>query len=509
MHLRRTLSLAAVLLSAVTLFAQEPAQEMPPLPTLKLSTSIVVLDVVVTDKKGNLVLDKTRDDFTIVEDRVPQKMRSFEPPSAHVMPPNVVVNGVDDLKKIGDAPVNILVLDELNTRFEDMAYVRYSMLKYLNAQPAVLKLPTVLLLATNTRFKQLHDYTQDRDALIAQVKNEKPELPTKMMAGRGGSAAVERMAQGLASLEQIAQASGGTPGRKNVIWVGNGFPSADLVGLDDKTAATIEAAIKQVTDMLLAARITMYTINPTMNSTVTLDVETPDDLTMAETDTGGEPFSGSVQFSTFGPATGGRAFLSRNDINNEIAEGISQGANYYTMSYAPVNGSADAAKYRNIRIVMKDPNLHATTRDGYYPPTASTANPTVGEAPKQAKAQLQMEISNAVNSAISYNGLGVTAVKAGADYTLTVKGAGLEWKMVDEKTERTEATVIAAWYGGKDGMKLLGHAGKELLATRPVGSAGDATLTMPLVVPPGATRLRFVVRDAVNGRMGTADILKP
>ncbi len=509
MSLRSTLSLAAVLLCSAPLFAQDASQELPSLPTLKLSTSIVVLDVVVTDKKGNLVLDKTRDDFTIVEDKVPQRMRSFEPPSAHVMPQNVVVNGVQDLKKIGDAPVTILVLDELNTRFEDMAFVRYSMLKYLKAQPAVLKQPTVLLLATNTRFKQLHDYTQDRDALIAEVNHEKPELPTKMMAGRGGGVAVERMAQGLASLEQIAQASAGSPGRKNVIWVGNGFPSADLVGLDDKTAATIEAAIKQVTDMLLAARITMYTINPTMNSTVTLDVSTPDDLDMAETENGGEPFSGSVQFSTFAPATGGRAFLSRNDINNEIAEGISAGANYYTMSYAPVNGSTDAAKYRNVRIVMKDPNLHATTRDGYYPPTAATANPTVGEAPKQAKAQLQMEISNAVNSAISYNGLGVTAVKDGAEYVLTVKGNGLDWKMLDGKTERTEATVIAAWYGGKDGMKLLGHAGKELLTTRPVGTAGDATFKLPVTVPAGAARLRFVVRDAVNGRMGTADILKP
>ena len=100
-----------------------------------------------------------------------------------------------------------------------------------------------------------------------------------------------------------------------MIWVGNGFPSADLVGVDPKTAATIEAAVRQCTDMLLAARITMYTINPTMNSTVSVDVETPEDLTSAQTDNGGELYSGTIQFSTFAPATGGRSFLSRNDIN--------------------------------------------------------------------------------------------------------------------------------------------------------------------------------------------------
>ncbi len=407
--------------------AQEAAPVALPggLTTLKISTRIVVLDVVVTDKKGKLVTTGPgKDDFTIVEDRVPQEILSFEPPSAHALPANVEVKSADDLKKIGDAPVTVLVLDELNTRFEDMTYSRNAMVKYLQAQPAVLKQPTVLLLATNTRFVQMHDYTQNRDELIEQIKHQMPEYPTKMMAGRGGAAAVERMAQSLASLEQIAQASTGTSGRKNVIWVGNGFPSADLVGLDPKTAATIEAAVRQCTDMLLAARITMYTINPTLNSTVTLDVETPEDLTSAETDTGGELYAGTVQFSTFAPATGGRSFLSRNDINNEIAEGIAAGSNYYTMSYAPTNRTDDAQKYRNIRIVMKDPNLRATTRNGYYPPTAATTNIAATEAPKQAKAQLELDLSNAVNSAISYNGLEVKATHVGAVWVLQVKRRG-------------------------------------------------------------------------------------
>jgi VWFA-related protein len=482
-----------------------------PTTTLKLSTRIVVLDVVVTDKKGNVVTQGlAKDDFTIVEDRVPQTIRSFEPPAEHVMPANVVVNSAADLKQIGDAPVTMLVLDELNTRFEDMSFSRDAMVKYLKAQPAVLKQPTVLLIVTNTRFKQLHDYTQNRDELIAAVKNEKAEYPTKMMAGRGGGVAVERMAQSLAALEQIAQASAGTPGRKNVIWVGAGFPSADIVGLDPKTADTILAAVKQCTDLLLEARVTMYTINPTLNSTVTIDVQTPDDLTMAETTSGGEPYSGGVQFSTFAPATGGRAFLSRNDVNNEIAEGIDQGSSYYTMSYAPTNKTDDAARYRNIVIVMRDKNLRATTRNGYYPPTAATRNIALTEPPKQAAAELKMEISNAVNSAISYNGLDVKAVKVGDQYVLRVKGKDLNWAALGDDKEKTEVSVIAAWFDEKG--KLQGHAGKELTATRALetdlANAGDAAFAMPVALPGGVGRLRFVVRDAVNGRMGTVD-LKP
>jgi VWFA-related protein len=473
---------------------------------------MVVLDAVVTDKKGNLVLDRSQDDFTIIEDRVPQVIRSFEPPSAHTMPANVVVNGIQDLKKIGDAPVTVLVLDELNTRFEDMTYVRNAMIKYLAAQPAVLKQPTLLLVATNTRFLQMHDYTQDRDELISEIKHSVPEYPYKMMSGKGGAFTVERMAQGLTSLEQIAQASAGTPGRKNVIWVGNGFPSVDISVLDAKTTETIQSAIKQSTDMLLAARITMYTIDPTLNSTVTFEIETPSDLDLAETDTGRDPFAGLVQFSNLASATGGRVFLSRNDINNEIAEGISAGSNYYTLSYVPLNRTDDVTKYRNIRIVMKDPNLHATTRDGYYPSGVAATNPTVGEAPKQAKAQLELDISSAINSAISYNGLSVTATKAAAaTYAITVKATGLDWREVDAKSERAEATVMAAWYSDKG--KLLGHVGKEIISTRvtetDAANPPDMIFTLPIALPAGAARVRFIVRDAVNGHMGAIDIKNP
>ena len=489
------------------LAAQEPAPAAPVggLTTLKISTRIVVLDVVVTDKKGKLVTTGLgKDDFTIVEDRAPQTILSFEQPAAHALPVGVEVKSADDLKRIGDAPVTVLVLDELNTRFEDMVYSRNAMVKYLQAQPPVLKQPTVLLLATNTRFLQMHDYTQNRDELIDQIKHRMPEYPTKMMAGRGGAAAVERMAQSLAALEQVAQASTGTAGRKNVIWVGNGFPSADLVGLDPPTAATIEAAVRQCTDMLLAARITMYTINPTLNSTVTLDVETPEDLTSAESDTGGELYSGAIQFSTFAPATGGRSFLSRNDINNEIAEGIAAGSNYYTMSYAPTNRSDDAQTYRNIRIVMKDPNLRATTRNGYYPQTAATMNIASTEAPKQAKAQLQLDLSNAVNSAISYNGLDVKATHVGDLWVLQVKSAGLDWRSLNPQQEQTEVTVMAAWYTDKG--KLLGHASKELTANRAAGAETGAAFSLPVAVSGDAARLRFVVRDASNGHMGTVDV---
>src|SRR5258705_10793876 len=60
------------------------AAQAPSTPTLKVTTRIVVLDVVVTDKKGNLVPHElTRDEFTVLEDGQQQAIRSFEAPKDH------------------------------------------------------------------------------------------------------------------------------------------------------------------------------------------------------------------------------------------------------------------------------------------------------------------------------------------------------------------------------------------------------------------------------------------
>jgi VWFA-related protein len=512
----------AALFSALTLRAESPsvhqgidgeaAQSAPS--TIKVTTRIVVLDVVVSDKKGNLVhRDLNRDDFTVLEDGQPQTVRSFEPPSEHRMPlgDTNIVNSAADLKKIGDAPVTILVLDELNSRFEDMSFSRGMMIKYLEAQPAVLKQPTVLMIATNNTFQQVHDYTQNRDELIEVVKKHMPEYPWRMMnSGKAGPGATERMAQVMAALQEISQGSIGTPGRKNLIWVGNGFPSASLVGLEQSQANTIEAAMRRCTAHLSAARITMYSISPTAGSTAVIEVDTSDDLNTSLDANGSDPFdSGLVSFSNFAPSTGGVAFTGRNDLNNVISEGVARGQEYYTLSYSPTNTSGDAAKFRKIRIVMKDPSLRATTRDGYYPETAAELNPVIDRSmsAKDVTANLKLDLSAALTTTVSYNGLSVTATKlSDGSYAIKVAEKGLGWSEPGpDGKQHSEATVGAGWYDGKG--KLVGHVIREQTYPRGDDNAG-ASFTLPVALPNNITRIRFVVRDAFNGHMGTVDVTK-
>src|SRR5271170_3363525 len=65
--------------------SQSTAKEKPAnIPVFRSTTTLVYLDVTVVDKKGNpVVTGLTRDDFTITEDKQPQRTFSFEAPDEH------------------------------------------------------------------------------------------------------------------------------------------------------------------------------------------------------------------------------------------------------------------------------------------------------------------------------------------------------------------------------------------------------------------------------------------
>ena len=118
--------------------AAAPAQSAVPVPqsaqpvknpdgtyTIRNSARLVVLDVVVTDRQGNVVSGLTRDQFRVTEAGDPETLLHFEQAGVDALAPSTTINSTADLDRLApSAPVNIILLDEFNTRFEDMAFAR-------------------------------------------------------------------------------------------------------------------------------------------------------------------------------------------------------------------------------------------------------------------------------------------------------------------------------------------------------------------------------------------------
>ena len=468
--------------------------------TLRRVSRLVILDVVVTDKQGNIVNGLTRDDFHVTELDQPQTILNFEAAGAHSTPPAADINSTADLDRLApQAPVNILLLDEFNTRFEDMAFARYSLKKLLQKQPDHLTTPTMLIAVDLQHFTVLQDYTQNKAALLNALEHHFAAYPWQVHNGGWIS---ERYATAFGTLTRVAEAVVGHPGHKNMIWIGRGFPPYNFANSPIDSETRVNNAVQMCVNELRDARVTLYTVDPA-------------GLTVAPGGGYGadaafnDPFGGNYQFSKLAVATGGRTFYGRNDVDTEIATGIREGGSFYSLTYRPDTANVDPKKFRRIKITLSRPDLTATTREGYYvqmgPARVNPTNPS---------RRLQFEVLSADASNMVYDGVPLTLTQDVANpdtFTIKIDGSGLVWAAATETTPRHADVVVVASTFDKKNKELKRIAkvisanatGTEVPPTGPLKR--DLNLKFPLEHDPKAVRARFVVRVSATGRIGTAD----
>ena len=481
-----------------------------PTPTIHVESRIVLLDIAATDAQGHAVLDLRPEEFHIYEKNVLQQVRSFEPPSAHALPADaagkVLVNSTADLPKIGEAPITLLLLDELNMKFEDEVYERDKLVEWLERQPAVLPQPTALMAVTYDKFEVVRDFTQSRDALVEILKKHTGGVLWRSESnGRVGSQASENMAATLGALEQVAQAMRGVPGRKNVIWVGNGFPSVNMSDVGRTSNDEIEATLRHLSTVMLHARVTLSIIGGPLIDFHPAVIETQSDadiMSAAGLD-GLSITEGGVRFSGLAPPTGGKAYSNSNDILGELTRSIDGGSQYYTLSYRPSDPSNNPKEYRRIRVEVTRPGVTVQTRDGYFE-EAPAPDPTA-KVPVQ---QLAFDLYGAANSTMTYTDLHVTAKRTGTeDFTLHAAAKDITWRELPDGRRHADLVILAAAFSIRG--KMIGKQFFTLGSNTEASLAGIAKASPELQVhfapPLGTARIRFVIRDMDGGRVGTAD----
>ena len=467
--------------------------------TLRRTARLVVLDVVVTDKKGNVVTGLTRDDFHVTELDEPQAILNFEEAGAHTVSASEDINSTADLDRLAPrAPVTILLLDEFNTRFEDMAFARYSLKKLLSKQPDKLSTPTMLIAVDLQHFTVLQDYTQNKASLLNALEHHLVAYPWQV---HQFSWIAERYSTAFGTLTRVAQAVTGHPGHKNMIWIGRGFPPYNFANGPLDSATRVDNAVQQCVNELRDARVTLYTVDP---AGVMVNPGGGYGSAAAFND----PFGGNYQFSKLAVATGGKTFYGRNDVDTEIGTGIRDGSSFYSLTYRPNNSNVDPKKFRRIRITLTRPDLTATTREGYYVQT-----PPARVNPTNPSRRLAFEVLSADNSNMVYDGvpLTLTADPDNPDiFTVHVDGSGLVWTPVKEDEARhADVVVIASTFDKKNkelkriSRVIQAHATTDVAPTGPLNR--NLNLKFVLDHDPKAVRARFVVRVSATGRIGTAD----
>jgi VWFA-related protein len=371
----------------------QPVKDANGVYTIHRNARLVVLDMVVTDAKGNIVTDLTRDQFHVTEVDQPQTILNFTPAGAHPLDPQVTINSTEELDRLApNAPVNILLLDEFNTRFEDMAFARYSLKKFLDRQPGKLDTPTMLLAVDLQHFTVLRDYTQNKDEIISALDHHFAAYPWQAQQGQWRA---ERLGTAFFTLRRVAEAVIGHPGHKNMIWVGRGFPAIRWSDVPVDTQNRVDNFVQNCVNVLRDARVTLYTIDP---AGVQINPAAYGNAAAFN-----DPFGGEYQFNRLAKATGGRTLYGRNDVDAEIGTAIRDGGSFYTLTYRPENISLDPSKFRKIKVTLDRPGLTVYTREGYYlqrgPGRVDPVNPS---------RRLVADLISADTSTMVYDGVPLT-----------------------------------------------------------------------------------------------------
>ncbi len=257
------------------LTAQQTSDEVPSI-TIRATTRLVVVDVVVTDKSGQPVTGLKAEDFTIEENGKKQKVTVFTPPevankTAPVpAPPGVLSNHPENVSPAG--PPTVLMIDALNSPFKEQAYARAEMLKYAAEQNQSGQ--SIAVVALTDRLHVLQQFTSDPHVLLTAIKNFKPQaqilqpmpppaessIPIDMGGPGQAALAIAEAQQQVASfanlqigydlerrtlitidaMRSLTRMLGGLRGRKNVVWLTADLPF-DLIP-EDRSVSDAELA---------------------------------------------------------------------------------------------------------------------------------------------------------------------------------------------------------------------------------------------------------------------------
>ncbi|HEY6254155.1 MAG TPA: VWA domain-containing protein [Candidatus Angelobacter sp.] len=385
-----------------------------PATVLKVTTRLVVLDVVATDRRGQAVTDLKPQDFTVLEDGKRQEVRMFNfrhPPLTNAalaaqkpikLPPNVFAN-IPAYNPSNS--LNVIVLDLLNTDFDDQAYGRQQILKYLASIPE----GEPIAVAVYILGKKLHlvqDFTSDFAALrtaINEIKSEHsvvldnpaagvspdvkelvPPPPTRLKefskVYEGTEQLDRRVQYTLDGLMALARHLSGYAGRKNLIWISTAFPIG--VGPDESLGPNefdnlrdYQQAIISASQALVDAQIAVYPVDPRGplgESMYGGHGTAPDSQVMTLTAETGSGVAEQNTMKQVAQLTGGKAYYNQNDIDDAIRNSIADGSTYYTLAYNPDNKEWNG-EFRKIAVKVDRRGVKLRHRPGYYALKTSTA----------------------------------------------------------------------------------------------------------------------------------------
>jgi VWFA-related protein len=485
--------------------------DVPGIQTLHVTTREVIVDVIVTDDKGNPVHGLTQSNFILQENGRPQAIRSFRevtsnpPPErpAPKLPPGIYTNS-HAMPATG--PVNIFLVDSLNRGAGP--YTLQQISDYLKKMPQGTQIALFWLTATGLH--TIQPFTSDRDALVNAIEIERQSINTEQLGLAPQVDPWTRKKTTAAAFNQIATYVSGIKGRKNLFWFTGGMPinlmrDGGYGWQDGPGDMTMVHRLMDTYELLIAAQVAVYPLNQ-----------------------GVGPLGGTqLKMEQVAEDLGGEAIYETNDLTVPLAKAIEKGSQFYSLSYIPPK-QTDDGHYHHINVVVDQPNLHLVFRKGYNAERVPTVdNPAPGPALMKASMEgnappatallfdvAVLPISAAASPAKSSLPPPKKPAKSGTPtyaYQITYGFPGSQVTFSEDIYQKLHGKLefdVVAYDANRTRVALLTQTVDMPLAIDEYDAfaAGPFRFTQQIELPPGQISLHVGILDTVSNKVGTLEI---
>ena len=519
---------------------------------VRISVTLVQIDAVVTDQRGQQVTNLKAEDFELFEDNRRQQITNFSyvsaqpssseatvPSSARInpsAPPGPPVGPVrlrpDQVRR-----TIALVVDDIGMSFESIANVKESLRRFVDEQMQAGDL--VAIIRTGAGVGALQQFTADKRLLYAAIERVRFNLmfggglgafrpmTSAPFAGDTGfgaaqmrsfvsSSAVSREEMfktgTLGTINLILRGLKDMPGRKSVVLVSDGIQllrSSDYRVLE---------AMRRLVDAANRASVVIYTIDARgLQATGLTPADNTafnpvGDINSVSSDRSAHLFESQGGLNYLANQTGGFLIRNTNNISEGVGRVLDDQKGYYLIGYIPEHSSFRAVRgrraFHKLGLRVKRAGLRVRSRSGFFGLSDEEANPTNAGTQQIVKAITSPFASGDIH--LKLTSLFGHEPKAGSFMRsiMHIDAHDISFSD-DEGGVRTATLEIIAFTFGSEGEIVGREARGYNLSVRSEGFQKllDQGFIYAINVPinkPGGYQLRVAVRDPRAERVGSA-----
>jgi VWFA-related protein len=314
----------------------------------------ISLDVLVTGKDGKPLAGLEPTDFTLLDNGQPRRILSFRR-----------TDGTSGNQF--DPPVEVIfVLDEANLGSNVSGIIRLDLENFLRRNGGHLFHPTSVFLFNSQGLYTQAVPSRDGTALAAELErnkvlNRSAEF-SDYVYGQGSE-----FRKSIDTLSYIVTKEGKKPGKKILIWLGHGWPllaSNRSIATDESRQAFFKTIVS-LSRKFITARVTVDCIFPAPAAPIRLSpLGTYEDHLKPVADWR-KAEAPDLAVQVLALHSGGRVFLTRNDMPERIADTVAEADAYYTLTFAPP-AAERTDEYHDLKVQVARPGVTVRTNSGYY-----------------------------------------------------------------------------------------------------------------------------------------------